>query len=300
MEKLIKIKKNDLILPDPGLSWMKDESLGKILEILKLIPVRQEKGSYLSLLPLSVDNLQNEINVLEQGSLHGIKDMLLFQLKLLKTFREPDHMEYSRLITCLEEYAKLDRLECEKLLSLYGKKYDDLKTIGSYSSIWQVYFMDKNVPLKRIVKFKHKDVRAALEFILKDNPGINQLEKIVVLLQEVCGMEKVSPQNVIRDYLQRLGEMKIPYSLKDMTVYLYTRRYPTITRYREALSSALKEVSTAETVRLTSDQDFELPGFTLAAQIQSEEDLNNFMIWLKKNSDNLSEIIRVYRGQNND
>lgn len=300
MKKIIKIKKNKLILPDCRLNWMEDESLEKILEILDIIPVQQENESYLSLLPVKMEHLDEEINVLVHDSQQDLKERLLFQLKLLKTFREPGHMEYSRLIGCLEKYADQDRQECEKLLSLYGKKYDDLKTIGNYSSIWQTYFMDKNVPLKRIVKFRNEDLRDALKFILKDNPGINQLEKTAVLLQEIGGMEKESLENVIRDYHKALGETGASYSLKDMTVYLYARRYPTITKYRQELNKALKTINVPETVHLGSDQDFELPGFSLSSQIQSETDLKEYILWLQENAGALTDIIRVYRRQNND
>jgi hypothetical protein len=226
------------------------------------------------------------------------EDILLDTLKS----EELSAFDTARLMKILDEYGpSLDKKAWSKVLRVSIDKWDTIKGLADYETRWQDYFIDKKAPLKRILHFSDTEVRRTLQPLLGLNPGINMLESIAALMENITHRDKkeisVIWQELETDTILSADDRSVQQKLKEIKDKLFGMRYPTIAKYRNELDEHLRTIPRAAKVDLRSDENFETPGMILQADLRSRRDIEILQDWLDKQKPELEKIMDIQKGK---
>jgi hypothetical protein len=241
---------------------------------------------------------QNEIPAFIYRQDCDYEDILLDTLKS----EELSAFDTARLMKILDEYRpSLDKKAWSKVLRVSIDKWDTLKGLADYETRWQDYFIDKKAPLKRILHFSDTEVRRTLQPLLGLNPGINMLESIAALMENITHRDKkeisVIWQELETDTILSADDKSVQQKLKEIKDKLFGMRYPTIAKYRNELDEHLRTIPRAAKVDLRSDENFETPGMILQADLRSRRDIEILQDWLDKQKPELEKIMDIQKGK---
>ncbi|MDD3095246.1 MAG: hypothetical protein PHD63_03300, partial [Candidatus Marinimicrobia bacterium] len=111
-------------------------------------------------------------------------------LDLARIGGELNYFDIANLLDLLDRYSPgYDGQIWARRLSMGKEQLRDCRVLSSWNAAWRAYFIQKKAPLKRMLHFSSPDLREVLEFLLPLNPGINVLENIAILLQEIARRE---------------------------------------------------------------------------------------------------------------
>ena len=242
-------------------------------------------------------NLDEEFDALLFPDSFSYEEVLI---ELLRS-DDPSIFDISRLLHLLELHApKHDKLSWSKRLNIGMNQWNDILALSDFNETWVQFLIAKHVPLKKIMIFSDGSLRNILSPLLSFNPGINILEQIAVLLKEIAHIQTTS----VDDIWQKLQLSTILHDenlqssskLQSLRSILFDKRYPNISFYRKEQSTKIKELNIPSMIHVSTDQNFETPGFHLTFNIQSSKDLTIAQKWLKENNSNLLSLIDVQKG----
>jgi len=220
----------------------------------------------------------------------------------LVTFDQPDLFDIAGIVCLLEKYAPdHDKEIWSKKMRIGKGQWTSIKELSRYEAPWKQYFISKNIPLKRMLHFSQKEIRELLVPLLDMNPGINLLESIAMLLNDISRIEndpvskvweKIATAQILTD-----KELSSSQKLQEIRKALYEIRYPTIARYREQMDKHLRNIAIPHGVTLRIDENFETPGMQVQAEIKSNQDLDTFKTWLESESNKLEKIVDIQKGK---
>jgi hypothetical protein len=263
----------------------------------------------LNTLPLFWERTLSPCIFIDPSSLDEEFDALLFPESfsyedVLIELLQSDHLsifDTSRLLHLLELYApKHDKTSWAKRLGIGIHQWNDVLTLNDFDDTWVQFLTSKHVPLKKIMIFSDRSLRHILLPILSFNPGINILEQIAVLLKEIAHIQTTSVDGIWQklQLSEILHDENLQSSLKLLSLrsILFDTRYPNISSYRKVQSKKIKKLNIPPMVHVSTDQNFETPGFHLALNIQSLNDLTLAQKWLEENYINLISLLDDQKG----
>jgi hypothetical protein len=208
----------------------------------------------------------------------------------------------ARLLNILDEHRpSVDKKTWSKILKISVDKWSLVKGLADYETIWQDYFIDKKAPVKRILHFSDTELRRTLQPLLGLNPGINMLESIAALVENITHRDKkkisVIWQELETESILSADDRSVQQKLKEIKDKLFGMRYPTIAKYRNELDEHLKTIPRAAKVDLRSDENFETPGMILQADLRSRRDIEILQDWLDKQKPELEKIMDIQKGK---
>lgn len=221
---------------------------------------------------------------------------------MLKLSQQHHHFDLAKFMRLLEKYAPDHNKEVwSKKMGIGKHQWDNIEILNYYEKNWKYYLISKNVPLKRILRFSNPDIRKLLDPLLEMNPGINLLESIATLLQDISIIKKISVGDVWKNSsLQQTlenEEMSSSQKLQEIRRSLYEMRYPTIANFRKQMSDHLNNISLSKGVKLRIDENFETPGMQISAEIRNKRDVDSFKKWLEAESKKLERIMDIQKGK---
>ena len=209
--------------------------------------------------------------------------------------------DISQVLFLLEQHApQHDKTSWAKQLGIGMNQWDDMLQLRDFNATWMTFLISKHAPLKKIMIFSDISLRNTLLPILSLNPGINILEQIAVLLKEIGHIQARSVDEIWQHLhlTSILNDVNLQSSLKLQTLrsVLFDTRYPHLSRYRKKQSERIKKLNVPPMIHISTDQNFETPGFHLAFHIQSASDLAITQHWLETNKNNLHSLIDEQKG----
>jgi hypothetical protein len=263
-----------------------------------ILPVFWEKdGQYIPVIEFREFD-QKEIHAFVYTQDCDYEDILLDTL----TSEELSAFDMARLLNILDEHRpSVDKKTWSKILKISVDKWSLVKGLADYETIWQDYFIDKKAPVKRILHFSDTELRRTLQPLLGLNPGINMLESIAALVENITHRDKkkisVIWQELETESILSADDRSVQQKLKEIKDKLFGMRYPTIAKYRNELDEHLKTIPRAAKVDLRSDENFETPGMILQADLRSRRDIEILQDWLDKQKPELEKIMDIQKGK---
>lgn len=297
MKKLQQVKIKDILSNDRRFLFLKDPQ--KIYAVFAEIPLLWKRSEgYIPVTPLPAEVSGNEISALVYPVGISYEQILMEQYERLCALTDIHAFDIAGLLGLLERYEPAyDKHIWSRRLKIGPEQIPDYLTLTAYQSEWEQYFRNKNVPFKRILAFSDDSIRDVLSRLLEYNPGINILERISLLLQEIARREKQQisavwdtdiPQTLFND---KEGKNKtIPEQIRQI---LYNRRYPLINAYQKRIDKKLRALDIPDCMRISMDTSLETPGISIHIRAQAQTDLENAQKWLDKNHSRLDSLIAV-------
>jgi len=298
MKHLQKVKKNNIIKDDLRFDY---KALKSPIDKKRpnSLPLFWQKGEYW--LPIyELDGgtgSKVEFDALVYSENTSYEEILW---EILKT-DDLNVFDMTNSIQLLEKYAPAyDKTLWSRRFKIGVEQWDKIKILNYFKVDWQIYFISKNVPLKRILHFSDHDLRELLAPLLTLNPGINVLEAIANLLSEIAHRQEESLDMIWKDLgvflILENSDMQSALKLQTIRAKLYAVRYPIIARYRKLLNEHLARMPRTAGIDLFADQDFETPGIRLQADIRSRADIEKLQCWLKDQRIHLENIMDIQKG----
>lgn len=297
MKQLQQLKLKE-ILPDEQ-RFLFLEQGQKIASVFSGIPLLWESpGGYIPVLPFSRENLGGEITALVYSADTAYGEILFELLEALRALRDLNAFDIAHLLWLLErQESGYDKTEWSRRLNIGTNQIPDYLALSEYQKKWERYLRQKNAPLKRILSFSSASLRERLSCLLVFNPGINVLEQISLLLQEIARRDKEDiravwescvPNELIRENNDRQKE--IPEKIRNI---LYAKRYPLINAYKEQLDRELQKLETPAALQVSADPFFEQPGIDIRIHAKSVPELEELLQWMEKKRKDLNALIKI-------
>jgi len=193
-------------------------------------------------------------------------------------------------------FSNFDKYYWQKLLKLpLDKKYGStINSILQFPKEWMEFFIDKNVPFKRIMTFsKIKEIELLSKLLLL-NIGLNKMEQIFQFLFEISKRDEVTVKSIL-DCINYETILKDPSIEKQNIVTilydkLYNLRYPLQSEYLKKVDTKIKELKPINNIKIKYDKTFERSGINFILNVNSKNDLQNSIEWLKNNTNKIVNI----------
>jgi len=193
-------------------------------------------------------------------------------------------------------FPNFDKYYWQKLLKLpLDKKYGStINSILQFPKEWMEFFIDKNVPFKRIMTFsKIKEIELLSKLLLL-NIGLNKMEQIFQFLFEISKRDEVTVKSIL-DCINYETILKDPSIEKQNIVTilydkLYNLRYPLQSEYLKKVDTKIKELKPINNIKIKYDKTFERSGINFILNVNSKNDLQNSIEWLINNTNKIVNI----------
>ncbi|MDD3716615.1 MAG: hypothetical protein PHX07_05215 [Candidatus Marinimicrobia bacterium] len=286
------VKASD-ILPDDGrFQFRKDAALRNLAGAFLPLLWKRSKGLLPVLIPgkLPPKNVMLDALIFSEDTAY--EDILAECLKLAQISGAPSYFDIANLLVLLDRHSPgYDRQIWAKRLGMGKEQLRDCRILSSYNAAWSDYFIQKKAPLKRILNFSLADLRETLEFLLPLNPGINVLENIATLLQEIARREGRDLHSCLQDCRKKEPEANPEQEIDILRNCLYRRRYPGISAFEEDMKEMLAALKLPAGITVEMDLSAETPGITLKLKARDPETLQDAVHWLSENKEHLEEIL---------
>ena len=193
-------------------------------------------------------------------------------------------------------FPNFDKYYWQKLLKLpLDKKYGStINSILQFPKEWMEFFIDKNVPFKRIMTFSKIKEIELLSKLLPLNIGLNKMEQIFQFLFEISKRDEVTVKSIL-DRINYETILKDPSIEKQNIVTilydkLYNLRYPLQSEYLKKVDTKVKELKPINNIKIKYDKTFERSGINFILNVNSKNDLQNSIEWLKNNTNKIVNI----------
>ncbi len=193
-------------------------------------------------------------------------------------------------------FPNFDKYYWQKLLKLpLDKKYGStINSILQFPKEWMEFFIDKNVPFKRIMTFSKIKEIELLSKLLPLNIGLNKMEQIFQFLFEISKRDEVTVKSIL-DCINYETILKDPSIEKQNIVTilydkLYNLRYPLQSEYFKKVDTKIKELKPINNIKIKYDKTFERSGINFILNVNSKNDLQNSIEWLKNNTNKIVNI----------
>ena len=193
-------------------------------------------------------------------------------------------------------FPNFDKYYWQKLLKLpLDKKYGStINSILQFPKEWMEFFIDKNVPFKRIMTFSKIKEIELLSKLLPLNIGLNKMEQIFQFLFEISKRDEVTVKSIL-DCINYETILKDPSIEKQNIVTilydkLYNLRYPLQSEYLKKVDTKIKELKPINNIKIKYDKTFERSGINFILNVNSKNDLQNSIEWLKNNTNKIVNI----------
>ena len=193
-------------------------------------------------------------------------------------------------------FPNFDKYYWQKLLKLpLDKKYGStINSILQFPKEWMEFFIDKNVPFKRIMTFSKIKEIELLSKLLPLNIGLNKMEQIFQFLFEISKRDEVTVKSIL-DCINYETILKDPSIEKQNIVTilydkLYNIRYPLQSEYLKKVDTKVKELKPINNIKIKYDKTFERSGINFILNVNSKNDLQNSIEWLKNNTNKIVNI----------
>lgn len=195
-------------------------------------------------------------------------------------------------------FPDYNRYYWQKLLKLpLDSKYEStIKSILQFPNEWVEFFINKNVPLKRIMIFsKIKEIKL-LSKLLPLNIGLNKMEQMFHFLFEISQRDEINIKSILNN-IDFEGAFKAPTSkdkqdiVKILHKKLYDLRYPLQSQYLKIINKKIDNLKLLNNIKIRYDKTFERAGINFNININRKNDLHNSIKWLDKNRDKIINII---------
>jgi len=193
-------------------------------------------------------------------------------------------------------FPNFDKYYWQKLLKLpLDKKYGStINSILQFPKEWMEFFIDKNVPFKRIMTFSKIKEIELLSKLLPLNIGLNKMEQIFQFLFEISKRDEVTVKSIL-DRINYETILKDPSIEKqDIVTILYDKlynlRYPLQSEYLKKVDTKVKELKPINNIKIKYDKTFERSGINFILNVNSKNDLQNSIEWLKNNTNKIVNI----------
>jgi len=193
-------------------------------------------------------------------------------------------------------FPNFDKYYWQKLLKLpLDKKYGStINSILQFPKEWMEFFIDKNVPFKRIMTFSKIKEIELLSKLLPLNIGLNKMEQIFQFLFEISKRDEVTVKSIL-DCINYETILKDPSIEKQNIVTilydkLYNLRYPLQSEYLKKVDTKVKELKPINNIKIKYDKTFERSGINFILNVNSKNDLQNSIEWLKNNTNKIVNI----------
>ena len=195
-------------------------------------------------------------------------------------------------------FSNYDKYYWQKLLELpLDKKYEStINSILQFPKEWIEFFINRSVPLKRIMIFsKIKEIKI-LSKLLPLNIGLNKMEQMFQFLFEISRRDEITIESIL-DCINYETILKDPSIEKQNVVTilyekLYNLRYPLQSEYLKKVDTKVKKIELINNIKINYDKTFERSGINFILNVNSETDLQNSIEWLKNNTNKIIEITR--------
>ena len=193
-------------------------------------------------------------------------------------------------------FPDFDKYYWQKLLKLpLDKKYGStINSILQFPKEWIEFFIDKNVPFKRIMIFSKIKEIELLSKLLPLNIGLNKMEQIFQFLFEISKRDEVTVKSIL-DFINYETILKDP-SIERQNIVtilynkLYNLRYPLQSEYLKKVDIKVKELKPINNIKIKYDKTFERSGINFIINVNNKNDLQNSIEWLKNNTDKIVNI----------
>ncbi len=280
----------------------------KQAEILFSIPVLWMYGDTWIpvVLPAEYDNYANTvIDAMVYSPDTSYEDVLWDLLRAEEVAHDLNIFDISNIIRRLEEYApNCDKKLWNLRLGIGAAQWQDIQSLQDYEAEWKQYFIKKHVPLKRVLTFSAAALRRQLKPLLPLHPGINVLESIAVLLQEIAHRDSDNIETCWNrcDLNAQLNNNSLPVAerINAIRTRLYRERYVTISEYQATLNQHMETLKLPSVVQLKTDPLFETPGLILRARLEKREHIDTLLNWLQISKAELEKIMDIQQGKETD
>ena len=190
-------------------------------------------------------------------------------------------------------FPDFDKYYWQKLLKLpLDKKYGStINSILQFPKEWMEFFIDKNVPFKRIMIFSKIKEIELLSKLLPLNIGLNKMEQIFQFLFEISKRDEVTVKSIL-DCINYETILKDP-SIERQNIVtilynkLYNLRYPLQSEYLKKVDVKVKELKPINNIKIKYDKTFERSGINFIINVNNKNDLQNSIEWLKNNTNKI-------------
>ncbi|MEA3500151.1 MAG: ParB N-terminal domain-containing protein [Candidatus Marinimicrobia bacterium] len=195
-------------------------------------------------------------------------------------------------------FSDHDKYYWQKLLELpLDKKFaSTINSILQFPNEWIEFFINKNVPFKRIMTFSKIKNIELLSKLLPLNIGLNKMEQMFQFLFEISQRDEINVKSILNN-IDFEGILKAP-NLKDKqdivkVLYnkLYDLRYPLQSQYLKIIDEKVDKLKLPNNIKIRYDKTFERSGINFNINVNSKNDLHNSIKWLDKNRDKITNII---------
>lgn len=292
MKRFQQVKASD-ILPDDGrFQIRKDEVLPHLAGVFLPLLWQGREGLLPVLLPGPLTGKNEMLDALVFSEDTAYENILAECLKLARIGGELSYFDIANLLDLLDRYSPdYDRQIWARRTGMGTEQLRDCRILSTYSAVWKDYFIQKKAPLKRILHFSPATLREELEFLLPRNPGINVLENIAILLQEIAKREDRDLCSFLQDCGIAEPERNPARQIDILRNCLYRRRYPGISAFEEDMKEMLAALAPPAGITLETDLSGETPGITLRLKARDPEALRKVLRWLNENGKRVEEIL---------
>ena len=217
-------------------------------------------------------------------------------------------MEKSRIIQILKQL----KVPWEKLEKNYLKIIDvapqrivleQLLQLLELPREVQYYLEEYNLSLKQTEVFRkfNREINGRFIKIAKQlNIRIVELEKLMILFEDIAGKESVSVKSIFADLevdsILTNENLSRNQKIKQISQNLEQRRYSKLKGWNDQLESLRKMLEMPDFLQISWDTSLERTGLTLQAQIKSRQDVENLSVFFlreetRKNLRKMLEIV---------
>ena len=216
-------------------------------------------------------------------------------------------MEKSRIIQILKELKiPWDKLEKNylKIIDVAPQRIilEQLLQLLKLPREVQYYLEEYNLSLKQTEVFRkfNKDINGRFIKIAKQlNIRIVELEKLMILVEDIAGKESVSVKSIFADLevdsILTNENLSRNQKIKQISQNLEQRRYSKLKGWNDQLESLRKMLEMPDFLQISWDTSLERTGLTLQAQIKSRQDIENLSGFFprEKTRQNLRKMLEI-------
>ncbi len=181
-------------------------------------------------------------------------------------------------------------------IPLNEKNEKIINSILQFPKEWIEFFIEKNVPLKRIKTFTKIDNLELLTKLLPLNISLNRMEQMFQFLFEISQRDEITVKSILDivnfepilmdSTIEKQDTIKILYDR------IYNLRYPLQSKYLEIVEKKVKELKINNNIKIQYDKTFERSGINFILNIKNKNDLQKSIEWLKNNTNKITNITK--------
>ena len=278
--------------------WTQDSCVSRVLTVLGIAFYHENKeGRFIPVFAggksgIDRNNFGASVDV-------SPEKILEFSVKAEQACRDLTLFELSAIMKKLTRYYPAYSVEkWQRILSLYGDQWKKTEALADIENEWKIYFIEKNVPLRRMEFFFDKNIRESLNPFLRIHPSISRLQKAAVLLRDISRRERRSPVSIAEEIMAELSKLSgvLP-ALTGFIEKCQCLRYPIMTESIERLNKEMCQFHCPDSVSIVHDASFENPDIKLEARLRSREDVRKYIKWLNKYQENIVSLTEIINGE---